>query len=78
MFIDLALNKNPTPPEIQAVNTYMKEFIDLYGEIYDLMTLISADGKIIANSNPKAVGLDLTSREYFQKAIKGEPISVMY
>ncbi len=72
MFIDLALNKNPTPQETQAVNTYMKEFIDLYGEIYDSMTLISAEGKIIANSNPKAVGIDLTSREYFQKAIKGE------
>ncbi len=72
IFIDLALNKNPTPQETQAVNTYMKEFIDLYGEIYDSMTLINADGKIIANSNPKAVGIDLTSREYFQKAIKGE------
>ncbi len=71
IFTDLATQANPSDQDIQAVNSYMKAFIDRYG-IYDSITLINTQGKVIAHPTPKVVGLDLSTREYFKQAMSGK------
>ena len=71
IFTDLATQDNPSDQKIQEVNSYMKAFIDRYG-IYDSITLINTQGKVIAHPTPKVVGLDLSTREYFKQAMRGQ------
>lgn len=73
LFRSLARQDSPDESDIQAANQYLKEYISNYS-VYDGVGLINAKGIVIANSNAKAMGLDLSSREYFQRAMRGETV----
>jgi len=72
IYTNLLQQDNPTDTEVQAVNTYMKKYSDRY-DSYEGIVLLSAQGKIVANSDPKIVGLDLSAREYFKLAMQDKP-----
>jgi methyl-accepting chemotaxis protein len=67
---DFTQQNDGDPVQTQQVNQYLKAFIERYS-VYDSMTLINANGIVIAHPNPKVVGLDLSTREYFQQAMQG-------
>jgi methyl-accepting chemotaxis protein len=43
-----------------------------YADSFFSINVLSSEGKVLAGSDPGAIGLDLSSREYFQKAVAGE------
>jgi methyl-accepting chemotaxis protein len=43
-----------------------------YADSFFSINVLNSEGKVLAGSDPGAIGLDLSSREYFQKAIAGE------
>ncbi len=57
--------------QVQAMNTWLKRRTEALSLLsgYNLM---DAKGIVIASSNPKAVGSDLSFREYFKIAVRGQ------
>ncbi len=71
IFTNLALQEQPDETTTQETCKYMKSFIDHY-TVYSSLGLTDINGIVIAHSNPKVVGLDLSSRGYIQKGLKNQ------
>lgn len=71
LFTELAITPTPAAEATQAANRWMKEFIDNYS-VYASLGLIDTNGKVIAHAKATAVGLDLSSRDYYQTAMRGQ------
>ncbi len=67
---NLVVSDSANEADVQATSQHMKAFIDNYN-VYASMGLIDAQGLIVAHSNPKAIGIDLKTREYFKIAMQG-------
>ena len=68
---NLVVSDSVSDADVQATSQHMKAFIDNYN-VYASMGLIDAQGMIVAHSNPKAIGIDLKTREYFKIAMQGK------
>ncbi len=71
IFTNLAIQDRPEQAQTQATCQYMKDFIDQYS-VYASLGMTDTNGIVIAHSNSKVVGLDLSSRGYYQKAMQGQ------
>ncbi len=68
---DLVTKDTVTDTDVQAACEHMKQFIGNY-EGYEGMALLDTNGIIIAHSDPKGIGADLKTREYFKLAMQGK------
>ncbi len=71
IYTNLASQEVPDEASAQATSEHMKQFIDHY-TVYASLGLTDSKGTVIAHSNPKVIGLDLSSRGYFKKGMQGQ------
>ena len=71
-----AQQKQPTKAldAVAAANEHLNPFAKLQelGGSYEGVNVLDASGIIIASSNIKTIGLDLSTREYIKKAMSGQ------
>jgi signal transduction histidine kinase len=68
--IGLAMTSTP-PSGPEAMNYYLSKNASDYGSI-DSFSWCAPDGRVLASSLPRGVGLSIHDREYFQLILKGE------
>jgi methyl-accepting chemotaxis protein len=56
----------------QALDKELANVVSEMGDDYESLVVIDRNGKVFSSSDPETKGLDLSQRDYFQKAIKGE------
>jgi methyl-accepting chemotaxis protein len=72
--VDTANRKAPSAAAASALSVRLtalnksKEYVDSFFSI----NVLDSSGKVLGGSDPGAIGLDLSTREYFKKAIAGE------
>ena len=55
---------------IENANKGLKEFVDSYS-VYDSLAVLNEKGIVIASSEPKLIGIDLSDRDYFKESMQG-------
>ncbi|MBU2541982.1 PAS domain S-box protein [Patescibacteria group bacterium] len=68
VFVDYMVGDKQIADEL---TTFRLNFYNI-GEIYSATYLVSSSGIVLASTDPSFVGQDYSSRDYFQKSIKGE------
>ncbi len=69
--VDYSANAERSPDDVKAMNAWLEQHAHDIAMMHGF-NLLDTKGIIMASSNPDAVGKDISFREYFQIAVKGE------
>ena len=65
-----SLLKTGSDEDVETANRVLKNFLDLK-EGYENLALVDLSGIVVACSNERAIGANVSSRDYFKEAMKG-------